>query len=239
MVCSKIFPNTHTWGSTLTRPSLAISAKMLHCPWCHWAEGSRFPFDDPSISAAGISGTSSQQLMQFITNIFQFPKKLSLIKTKSGETKNIWTSKKTQGSQTQKKTSKIHSSRYSGHPSWSLPRPFPCVWPPDFSTQPAIERTQGGGFPMAASRITYSVSGPPDSKSKAFPGHPLEKEGNLLLRQLCQKKKRVWWWRISRKMLWSTLFFVVFWGFQLVGWLIFQDSSNLSPKCFKKTHPSA
>ena len=33
---------------------------------------------------------------------------------------------------------------------------------------------------MAASRITYSVSGPPDSKSKAFPGHPLEKEGNLL-----------------------------------------------------------
>ena len=42
---------------------------------------------------------------------------------------------------------------------------------------------------MAASRITYSVSGPPDSKSKAFPGHPLEKEGNLLLRQLCQKKK--------------------------------------------------
>ena len=33
---------------------------------------------------------------------------------------------------------------------------------------------------MAASRITYSVSGPPDSKSKAFPSHPLQKEGNLL-----------------------------------------------------------
>lgn len=26
--------------------------------------------------------------------------------------------------------------RYPGHPSWSLPRLFPGVWPPDFSTQP-------------------------------------------------------------------------------------------------------
>ena len=131
---------------------------------------------------------SSQQLMQFITNILQSPKKLSLIKTKPGETKNMNQKKRTQGSQTRTKTTKIHSSGYPGHPSWSLPRLFPCVWPPDFSTQPAMTRTEGGDFPMAASRITYSVSGPPDSKSKAFPGHPLEKEGNLLYETTLPKK---------------------------------------------------
>ena len=136
-------------------------------------------------------------------------------------------------------TTKIHSSRYSGHPSWSLPRPFPCVWPPDFSTQPAMERTQGGVFQWLPRESRTQCQDHRTRRARPFQVIHLKRKGIFFMRQFCQKKKRVWWWRISRKMLWSTLFFVVFWGVQLVGWLIFQDSSNLSPKCFKKTHPSA
>ena len=69
---------------------------------------------------------------------------------------------------------------------------------------------------MAASRITYSVSRPPDSKSKAFPGHPLEKEGNLLYETILPKKNGFGGGEFRGKCFEAHCFLLFFGGFNLL-----------------------